>query len=370
MMTLLFIMACIFSVRAQSLHAAKWYYCGCQFDFTKTPLVISCTEINNTFPNNTVWYIDEKGQHILTVADKVLYDRNMNPIPTNDEWHGGFFVPMPGNEKMVYYIELGRCHLIDIENKTTTDTEYVIDIDAGYHIAVHNAQCDKVWLVDTFSDTVWHEYLISADGIEKVRDIVLVQDNYKYSPNAAWNLALSVDCKHYTLTHFYDKSTSTEVYYGDFDRNSGLFVRKASHDFGQNYMGILWSAITSDNSRIYYTVLTTDRQYQVLEVPIWDGLPKYDNIAVIVSKPFRYPFINKIFHAIDNKIYCFEIGNGCISSLHINEDGNTVYEVIFQQETILYPTNLNPFISTWLMADPCNNNPCNDHMKPLKIICE
>lgn len=264
---------------------------------------------------------------------------------------------------------MGHCHLIDITNSTATDTEYIINVDAAYHVAIHNSQCDKVWLVDTHGDTLWHEYLISADGAEKVRDIPLKQENYKYPLRTSWNLSLSVDCKHYTLTNYSDKTKYTEVYYGDFNRNSGLFVRKSSYDFGEHYMGILWSAIASDNSRIYYTVLTIDRQYQVLEVPIMDGLPQYEHISVVVSKPFRYPFINKIFHAIDGRIYCFEIGNGCISTLYINEKGKTIYDVIHQQQTILYPTTINPFISTWLMEDPCAN-PCNVEMKPLKIIME
>lgn len=103
MMTLLLIMAYAFSIRAQSLHAAIWYFNGFQIDFTTTPTSFSYADIDNEFLNGITWYIDESGQHVLTVANKILYDKDMNPIPTNYGWHGGFFVPIPGNEKLVYY---------------------------------------------------------------------------------------------------------------------------------------------------------------------------------------------------------------------------------------------------------------------------
>ncbi|MBO7596863.1 MAG: hypothetical protein J6T70_07445 [Bacteroidales bacterium] len=364
--TLAFVMACMFNATAQSLHAAIWYFDGLLYDFSSTPMSLS--KIGNDNWNEVIWYIDADGHHALTVADKVLYDSNMEPIPTDYGWHRGFFVPVPNNENLVYYIEIGRCHLIDINKRSVTDMEYVIDVDAITHISVHNSQCNKVWIIDNTADTVWHEYLLSADRIEKIRDIHLDQENFKYPlDKSGWKLGLSVDCKHYTLTNF-KLNNNTEVYYGDFDRQNGNFNRKASYDFGNGYIGILWSAIAYDNSRIYYTLLTTDRQYQILEVPIVGGLPMYDQGVVVLSKTFTYPITNTMYHAIDGKIYCNEIGNCCISSISIDDDGKTIYNVLVSSsESMISNSTINQFVSTWFMDDPCN--PCAD-MKPPKIISE
>ncbi len=348
-----------FSCFAQSKHAAIWYVGGYSFDFNSEPPTITKLTERNDF--TTRWYVDGVGNHVLTESKGEIFDENLKRIGNIDEFNfneydnRGFFVPVPTNENLVYFFDLGNCYLIDIRNKTVTKTDVKIDIGYLSHISVHHSLCDRIWLIATDLEE-WTEYLLSEDGIKKVRTICLASDNYKYKPTTAkiWQINLSMDCKHYTMCNM--SKNYSEVYYGDFDRETGLFTRKVSYDFEEDFEYIYNSIIAPDNSRIYYTAFTHERHFQIFEVQIVDGLPKFEKKKPLVDQKVALNGYCGMYYAIDGKIYVFETARKLCSTLSVNDNNETEYRQIYNFDR-LFPVNYKDYLSSWFMDLPCYGAP-------------
>ena len=357
MRVLLIFIAIPLSSVSQSKHNEIWYICGYKFDFSSSPVKIS---LEKRLDNNSVWYVNENGNHTMTCAKGVLYDENMVEIKKENKWQKGFFVPAPYDESFVYYFEGENCHLIDGNRKIVYENKYNVTIDKFAHIVVHHSQCDKIWLIN-ISDTVISEYLLSLDGLEKVRDIIIAE-NVGRPSSLSLNINLSVDCKYYTMTNrkFNDFS---EVFFGKFDRQTGLFTRTASYDFSENYSSVFNSIIAPDNSRVYYVANTKNERYQIFEVPIIDEIPQFENKKIIVDKSKHGNYFSAMYYAIDGKVYVVETTNRMCSTLSIAQNGSTEYKQIYDFGSFIGENAIN-YVSSWFMDSPCVNssseNPCDN----------
>lgn len=350
---------------AQSKHAQIWYIYGYKFDFTSHQTQISKIK-NQDF--NTVWYIDENGNHALTVTEGNLYDENMQKIAGNNDWMSGFFVPMPMNENFVYYFGKDKIYLIDVPNKTVRDI--VLNncpnpvFDFARHIVVQHKDCDKMWIINK-EDDVTREYLINFDGIKKIREISLYQNEQTAYRT---NLSLSRNCKQYVR---YNSGTK-EIYYGDFDNKTGIFTQKAYFKFGEDIKVIYGAIIAPDNLRIYCILRSTNRRFKIVEIPIEDNIPQFEKQKLIIDKKAGMNDLCKMLYAVDGKIYIIENPNRICSTLTLDADGETKYEVIYNFDSIL-TYHQNDFVSSWFENIPCSkssSNPCNGYNKKLKIIME
>lgn len=351
---------------AQSKHAQIWYMYGYKFDFTSQPMQISKIKYADF---NTVWYIDENGNHALTVTEGNLYNENMQKIAGNDDWMSGFFVPMPMNENFVYYFENDKIHLIDILNKTVKDivlnnNSHNPVFDLNRHIVVQHKDCDKMWLINKEDDVIC-EYIISFDGIEKIQEIVCGKnEQITYD----LRLSLSRNCKQYVRYRI----GKAEMYYGDFDNEKGFFTPTAAFKFGDDIKYIYGAIIAPDNSRIYCILRSTNRRFKIVEIPIEDNIPQFKKQKLIIDKEAGVNEDCQMLYAVDGKIYVIEKPNRICSTLTLDADGKTKYEVIYNFDSIL-TYHRNDFVSSWFEDIPCSkssSNPCNGYNKKLKIIME
>ena len=220
---------------AQSKHAALWRIGSYCLDFKGNTPSFHPHKLEDKIDgktSNCVWYVDSDGSLSVVAGYEngkiAIYDKDtekFNELTSEYQLGDGFFVPMPGDESKVFYIEQNRYFLIDLKLKTISLKGDDINILRMHHIAVHHSDCDKVWIINT-DKKIWTTYLLTPLGIEKVREVALDESDYNSFPSRYnWEVSLSADCEHYTMVNFDDYQT--EVYYGDFDRQTGVFKRKS-----------------------------------------------------------------------------------------------------------------------------------------------
>lgn len=355
---------------AQSKHAALWHIGDYCLDFNSvSPIFYQFTFLNvaSATTSSGKWYVDSKGK-LSVIANYVenkmmVIDESTNAfdeIDSDYQYNDGFFVPMPDNEDQVYYIEHNRYFVVDLKQKTIVLKGSDIDMSIVNHIAVHHSDCDKVWIISP-DKKVWTTYLLSSSGIKKMEETTLTETDYNAFPitdTENWEINLSKDCKHYTMTIF--KAYSTEVYYGDFDRSTGVFSLKSRYNFGTDFLQICNSIIAPDNSRIYYLYNTSMRDVAMLEVPIINGLPDYSKQTHIYSNNGQLSLqYRPMLYGLDNKIYIIDNMYKKINTIEINENNETV----FTDTKFTMPEGSNSlrnyFLSSWFM-----DNSCEEHSSP------
>lgn len=358
------------TANAQSKHAALWRsgsYCldfnGNQPTYHPHNLADKIDGYSETF--DCVWYTDSNG--VLTIVagygdGKIaIYNKNtelFDELNTECQLGVGFFVPMPGDESKVFYIEQNRYFLIDLKLKTITLKDDNINILHFYNIIVHHTDCDKVWLIST-DKKVWTTYLLTQSGIEKVKENTLAVSDYKTFPTShSWIVNLSPDCKHYTMVNFDSGKDNTEVYYGDFDRQTGELTRKSRYDFGKEYNHLINSIIAPDNSRIYYLYNPSFSQICLIEVPIVDGVPDYSKQKNIYSETKSLaPGLRTMIYGLDKKVYIIDGWLKKINSIEINAQGESVFtDTKFEMSGSELGERKIDFVSSWFLEKPCGES--------------
>jgi len=346
---------------AQSKQNLIWFVDGYVLDFHYTPVKI--TKIKDQYNYYKMyWYIDKNGTHKLTVYGQKLYDEAMVEIPTPSNIYSGFFITMPSNENLVYYFEETKYHIIDVENRIIKGV-FDISTSLRHHVSVHHANCDNIWIVSTDSPNTWKEYLVNSDGAKLVR---------YYHPDPpmknerllkAWNVKLSKDCTHYTATGEADadgeKFVFNEVRYGNFDRETGEFLCTAKYDFNGIFRKIACSMIAPDNSKIYYYGLDIKWKYHLLlEVPIIEGIPHYEQTKTVFQKKARLNCVGSMYYAPDGKIYLIDNSKKTFTAISVDSYGNTIWEDVYKdnQGGVTLGKHYN-YMESWAMELPCNNIP-------------
>ncbi|MBP5369945.1 MAG: hypothetical protein J6Z01_15985 [Bacteroidales bacterium] len=358
------------STSAQSKHASICQIGNYCLDFKTNPPTFypfDYRNYNNTNLNSMIWYVDNEGEVSIIIntnsGEIAFLDKASNQFhATTQQLSYGFFVPMPEDESQVFYIEQNRYYLIDITRESIELKGDDIDISWQDYIAVQHTDCDKLWIINP-GKTVWTTYLLTKEGITKVKETNLNATDYNSFPQTYnWQLILSKDCQHYSLINY--DHYQTEVYYGDFDRSTGEFTRKSRYDFGTDYININNSIIAPDNSRIYYIRSFSTYDLEIIEVPIVDGKPDYNTQTKIYEeKKFGALGARDMFYGIDNNIYIIDHTVQKINTININEQNETVftdskYNMTKKWDVIIH----NHFISSWYLDNPCTkveyNNIC------------
>jgi len=360
------------TANAQSKHASLWRIGSYCLDFNGNTPTFHPHDLDykiGGITSNCVWYVDSDGSLSVVAGYEngkiAIYDKDtekFNELTSEYQLGDGFFVPMPGDESKVFYIEQNRYFLIDLKLKTISLKGDDINILRMHHIAVHHSDCDKVWIINT-DKKIWTTYLLTPLGIEKVREVALDESDYNSFPSRYnWEVSLSADCEHYTMVNFDDYKT--EVYYGDFDRQTGEFTRKSRYDFGEDYRHINNSIIAPDNSRIYYYYNTSTRNAYVVEVPIVDDVPNYEKKKIIYSGTANLAGMYRMmFYGLDNKVYILDGSWRKIHTIEINAQG----ESVFTDTKFEIPKDNDfgryiDFVSSWFLEKPCDEssteNPC------------
>ncbi len=364
-----FIILCVFSytANAQSKHAALWRIGRHCLDFNDG--TVKFYPLNFNIKNNNLdWYVDSEGKISVIVRNEEykmsIFNKEENrfeEIQIEYKLEPGFFVPMPDNRNKVFYIEQNRYFIIDLLQKSITLKGTDINIYHNEHIAVHHTDCDKVWIINVDKSKIT-TYLLTSLGIKKVNETSLKESDYSYfSTNYNWKINLSKDCEHYTMINFDDNKT--EVYYGDFDRETGKLIRKSRYDFGQKYKHIINSIIAPDNSRIYYLYANTQQNYNIIEVPIINGIPDYNKQKKVFTEKQTFAKAYKtLFYGIDGKIYILDYIKNKICTIEC-KNNTTIYNdnEYFTPKNENFVRN-NVFVSSWFMDNPCEEkdakNPC------------
>ena len=300
----------------------------------------------------------------MTVSGGKLYDDSMTEIPTTGHWQQGTFIQMPNDENQVYYFEQNKCHLINIKNRTTKDIEIEINTSNLYHLTVRHHDCGNMWLIHTFNPNTLTEYIVNSEGVKLARTHNIAPPMKNGELLNGWHIKLSKDCKHFTACGigeaYNDTKVFNEVRYGNFDNKTGDFTCTAKHDFNGKFRHIYSTIIATDNSRVYYYGLDNEwENYLLLETPIVDGLPQYNQTKTVFAKKTHLNGYCPSYYAPDGKIYLFEVGNKSITAISLDSDGNTIYEEVYNFGTLRIVNNPN-YEESWFMETPCDDNPPSD----------
>ncbi len=236
---------------------------------------------------------------------------------------------------------------------------------------MHHSNCNDIWLIFYDSDIIY-KYLITNSGVD-FKEIINIDRKINNPNNHDIKIHLSSDCKHYTANFLYDSI----VCYGDFDRQTGNFVRKselilhARQEVAYTY--ILNSIISRDNSKIYYFCETKTKDLrnliEVMSVNIVNGTPDYENINILYSNyksKSLYIVYNDIFYGYDGNIYI--IYHAINKMYKITSKTDKVEEFLtFDSE---YGPWAQDFLADWFSQYQCGEqSPCPE-IKPPRIICE
>ena len=356
------------NINAQSKHVSLWRIGDYCLDFNNDPPTFYQYDYSklSSLTTFTRWYVDSNGIiSLLAPYDEgkmAIFDKDANclsELSTDYQFDRGIFVPKPGSNNEVYYIEADRYFVIDMNKKTVVLNGNDINLSSISHIAVHHSDCNNVWLINT-DKKVWTTYLITSSGIEKDKEISLNESDYTSFPSTTdtyWDVNLSKDCKHYTMSFL--EHHKTEVYYGDFDRTTGTITCKSRYNFGSDYLTINNSIIAADNSRIYYVCTTSQSDLHLIEVPILEGLPDYSKLKTIYSEhKFGALAYRSMIYGFDDIIYLIDYYYQKISTIEIDNMNKTIFidnKFAFSNKGTSAVRN-NFFLSSWFMDNPCDGN--------------
>lgn len=366
------------NVYAQSKHTSIWCIGNYIIDFSKSPVLF---EKHNDVIGNYL-YVDFNGKIQLILGDDdVLYNGNKEPVKNMkfivDD--NSFFVPSPLDNNLVYFFSGNQYILIDIKkNEIVSEVKSLNELSVEKklisfnHILVHHANCKDVWII-YYSNDIVYKYLITASCVE-FKEVIHIEREIS-NPQKHYDMIihLSSDCKHYTANFFADSI----VCYGDFDRQTGNFVRKsekiihARHGIERTY--ILNSIISHDNKKIYYFCESGTKDHktltEVLSSDIINGKPNYENIRVIYSIDYnRIPlFVSDMFYGYDGNIYINYFPLKKMYKIVSTSDGETSVEDFFTFKSE-QGVRSQDFLADWFSKNPCNENqPCSEIKFP-KII--
>ncbi len=368
---------------AQSKNTSVWNRDNYVISFDANTVHI---EDNDFFLNKEILYVDAKGKIklILGYQDQLLNDK-FEPIEGSEKVGVGnpFVVPVPHNCNCVYFFVGRQYVLIDIQkSEIIGDVVSLKELDnideydfIGFEqILVHHSNCEDVWLIYYDTD-IMYKYLITTSGIE-YKETIQINRQIENPQNKNLIIHLSNDCNHYTANYLGDSI----VCYGDFDRQTGNFVRKSEvilHSRPEvKETRVLNSLIANDNNTIYYYCESKREEWvrsnEILSVDIVAGKPDYENVHILYSKIYhRKGFdVSDMFYGNDGNIYILDDNLRKIFRVIPSPNGKTIVDddfLDFQSEGGTRSAN---FLADWFSQNPCGENcDCPEMKKPV-IICE
>ena len=366
---------------AQSKHTSVWNRDNYVIKFDANSVHI---EDNPDFFNKEILYVDSKGktQLILDYQGLLLND-NFEPIEGCEkvDMDNPFVVPVPHNCNFVYFFGGKQYCLVDIEKSeivgdvvSLKELEDVDEFILFNHILVHHSNCEDVWLMYYDTD-IMYKYLITAFGIE-YNGAIQINRQISNSHNKDYIIHLSNDCNHYTANYLGDSI----VCYGDFDRETGNFVRKSEvmiHSRPEVMKTrVLNSLIANDNKTIYYYCESTMDGWihsnEILSVDIVAGKPDYETVNILYSKIFHRSLydVSDMFYGNDGNIYILDDNLGNMFRLIPSSDGKIIVDDAFLNFESEGGTRYENFLADWFSQNPCGENcDCPEIKKPV-IKCE
>ncbi len=368
---------------AQSKHTSVWNIDNYILNFDASSV---CIEENNDFLDKDILYVDSNGKLklILDFATQLLQNTQFETVRGIEKINEPiqFVAPSPNNCNQVYAFGYSKYVLVDIEkNEIIGDIISLNELNAEgnlilfNHILVHHSNCRDIWLI-YYNTEVMYKYLLTSSGIE-YKDTKRI--NWQYNNprrNGDMVINLSNDCKHYTANLLGDSI----VCYGDFDRQTGDFIRKsevimrARPQFTKT--NVLNSLISKDNKTIYYYCAPHTKEYQysseIISVDIVDGIPDYNNLHVLYSSIIHdhYYAFTDVFYGYDGNIYIVDPILKIMYRMTISREGNVVVDDRFLTFQHVSYTEVQNFLADWFSPNPCGENcDCPELKKPV-IICE
>ncbi len=353
---LIMVAAFPFCVLAQTKHVSKWIVENYQLDFSTNPVTIS--QLDEPFHTATTKhrnaYVDEDGNVRLVQVGFALYDGNGNEI----KYEGGvptvkfsYFIPMPNNDNIICGIGNGYLYKIDIENNEIISVEQNNAISDILAIAVHNADCSGVWLIQSDGNSI-KRHLLTSDGIIEAQPLNIVG----YPQNILCKL--SWDCKYYTWC-----DDSKVVYFGRFDRRTASFQQTATHNFGD--VSIYTGFFAPDNSKVYYSIRQNGEK--IIEVPIVNDAPDFNRMRTICQFNYSPPhLLSEVRFGLDSRLYVYD--KGYIHIVEFFEDGQFKFTKNYlSMESKSYARVFYSHLPDWYSDDPCSGTPCPDMPAPVII---
>ena len=368
---------------AQSKHTSVWNIGNYVMKFDANSVHI---EDNQIFFDKEILYVDAKGKIklILDYQGQLLND-NFEPINGSEKVGVGdpFVVPVPYNCNFVYFFVGRQYVLIDIQkSEIVGDVVSLKELDNidEYNfrhfnqILVHHTNCEDVWLIYYDTD-IMYKYLITTSGIE-YKETIQINRQIENPQNKNLIIHLSNDCNHYTANYLGDSI----VCYGDFDRETGNFVRKSEvmiHSRPEVMKTrVLNSLIANDNKTIYYYCESTMDGWihsnEILSVDIVAGKPDYENVHILYSKIYHRSLydVSDMFYGNDGNIYVLDDNLRKIFRVIPSPDGKIIVDDAFLNFESEGGTRSENFLADLFSQNPCGENCGCPEMKKPVIICE
>jgi hypothetical protein len=362
------------TVFAQSKHVSKLNLGNYSLDFNSEPVV---TELPYKYLGDLLYrfirYVDDNGKVKLTANfwNNIILDENLEPIKGCEKFgeyirvdgdnHLNFFVPNPCNENLVYYFDWDRYFIIDLNLNeiVSDDVVWLHNLNSFFStgeltpVLVHHKDNKNIWLIYV-GDSKYYQFLITANGVEEKEIVELDPKRYNFdiSKDCKWSINMSRDCKYYSA--FSQKLNHNTVYFGEFDRENGIFKPICNYTF-KKYWEIYSSVFSPDGKRIFYIGAASNGIIEIISVDIKNGIPDYESSEN--SKPYYTKkerginIANSCYYGLDGNIYIAYKGKREIAIIPFDKSGNLQpYMPEFKKTERVIWTRLT-LVSTWFSDD-------------------
>ncbi len=345
------------TILAQSGSVLLWNFDGYCIDFTSGEPNVKT--IGSEY-DKTRWYVDTEGNLRLIFKDGIIYDDGFKEIKyDNYPIKCSFFVPVPGNSKIIYAIGYEGYFQIDLEKKEIiSDVTKIVFINS-FPLFVRHPNGTDIWMIHYDHSSIV-KYLITAEGISYMGEQAIF-DGMKSSDFL--QISLSKDCGNFVATAqtpefpYYPK-----YYYGTFDRSTATFTVTSTYS-DPNVYRCISVGISQNNDRL---IIVNNRRkendavYQMEEYHINNGIPDFTKYTVIPTpeKTIGTYLPGDILYGPDGKLYA-SLGGSLkeVGVIETDTDGKTKYTTIVKLNKLqrFFPS----CPGTWFSEpqDPCITNP-------------
>lgn len=367
------IILCVFLsnlVFSQSGYVTLWNFDGYCIDFTSGEAVVKTLDSKY---DNTRWYVDTEGNLRLIYKEGIIYDGNFEEINYyNYPVKCSFFVPVPGNNKIIYAIGTEGYFQIDLEKKEVISDVTTLTLTNKYPLIIRHPNNTDIWILYYDNSSIL-KYLITADGISYIGEQAMFDNNIS---NDFLQISLSRDCSSFIATARY------KYYYGIFDQNTASFIVTSKYT-DSNVIKCMAVGISQNNDRL---IVVNDRRigddyvYQIEEYPINNGIPDFTKYTVIPTpeKKGGLYMLGDILYGPDGKLYA-SLGSSLkeVGVIETDADGKSKYTTIVKLNK--YQRFHPSCPGSWLSEPqaPCTTNPptaqfnnahvCYGDISPLSI---
>ncbi|MBR4266360.1 MAG: hypothetical protein IKQ46_09925 [Bacteroidales bacterium] len=262
------------------------------------------------------FYINSSGELslIFNLKEGMVYDADNNIFEGEKIiTHRAFFLPVPGNDDLVYLFCDECTAMVDIKRKTVTK----VDLNSWKfdNISFYHANCHDIWLFMNNS-----KYLITKSEVKYCGKT----DIRAISPNA--ELYLKTEFQQIDINNYW-----YDLYVGSFDRKTLKTSNEYSYKL-KGYSRIYNHAFSLDNTKLFL-LATNNNKMDLLQIDVKNGILDIEHYKTFCLSTKKLSVISTCFMSfgLDNKLYVYVPVLKKMVRVSFDKNGNSVFVDNFLQ---------------------------------------